>query len=190
MVAGTGGAATGFAASIGAPLAAVAGGLGTGTTRALGVRPRSQQALLIGAAVVAVSVATAAVGPIAFVGLIAPQVARRVLRTPGEPLIGSALTGAVVVLGADILARAILPADPPVGPNGCGKSTLLRARVLTDPVSARPMIVPIGTRHVHGTVGGPNRHPRQGPERFSTGRFEGYDQFHEVTTPCSTPLRR
>ncbi|WP_328395307.1 ABC transporter ATP-binding protein [Nocardia sp. NBC_00416] len=31
----------------------------------------------------------------------------------------------------------------------------LRAQVLTDPVSARPMIVPIGTRHVRGTVGGP-----------------------------------
>ncbi|WP_459546389.1 FecCD family ABC transporter permease [Nocardia sp. X0981] len=89
--------------------------LGADTTRALGVRLRSQQVLLIGAAVVAVSVATAAVGPIAFVGLIAPQVARWVLRAPGEPLIGSALTGAVLVLGADVLARVILPVDLPVG---------------------------------------------------------------------------
>ncbi|MGI5218306.1 ABC transporter ATP-binding protein [Nocardia sp. CA-290969] len=31
----------------------------------------------------------------------------------------------------------------------------LRAQVLVDPVSERPMIVPIGTRHVRGTVGGP-----------------------------------
>lgn len=31
----------------------------------------------------------------------------------------------------------------------------LRARVLSDPESDRPMIVPIGTRHVRGTVGGP-----------------------------------
>ncbi|MGI5218307.1 FecCD family ABC transporter permease [Nocardia sp. CA-290969] len=89
--------------------------LDTDTTRMLGVRLRSQQALLIGAAVVAVSVATAAVGPIEFVGLIAPQVARRMLRTAGEPLIGSALAGAVVVLGADILARVLLPVDLPVG---------------------------------------------------------------------------
>ncbi|MFD3743639.1 ABC transporter ATP-binding protein [Nocardia sp. NPDC058633] len=29
----------------------------------------------------------------------------------------------------------------------------LEATVLTDPVSGRPMIVPIGTRHVHGAVG-------------------------------------
>ncbi|WP_328395305.1 FecCD family ABC transporter permease [Nocardia sp. NBC_00416] len=89
--------------------------LGTDSTRMLGVRLRSQQALLIGAAVVAVSVATAAVGPIAFVGLVAPQVARRLLRSPGEPLIGSALTGGILVLGADILARVLLPVDLPVG---------------------------------------------------------------------------
>lgn len=89
--------------------------LGTDITRVLGVRLRSQQVLLIGAAVVAVSVATAAVGPIAFVGLIAPQVARWVLHAPGEPLIGSALTGAVLVLGADVLARVILPVDLPAG---------------------------------------------------------------------------
>ncbi|WP_280397723.1 ABC transporter ATP-binding protein [Nocardia carnea] len=31
----------------------------------------------------------------------------------------------------------------------------LRAQVLVDPVSERPMIVPIGTRHVRGAVGGP-----------------------------------
>ncbi|WP_459546390.1 ABC transporter ATP-binding protein [Nocardia sp. X0981] len=35
----------------------------------------------------------------------------------------------------------------------------LRARVLTDPVSGRPMIVPIGTRHVYGTAGGPGPAP-------------------------------
>ncbi|MBB5917173.1 iron complex transport system ATP-binding protein [Nocardia transvalensis] len=34
----------------------------------------------------------------------------------------------------------------------------LEASVLDDPVSGRPMIVPIGTRHVVGTVGGPERH--------------------------------
>ncbi|MDJ0394106.1 ABC transporter ATP-binding protein [Rhodococcus sp. G-MC3] len=31
----------------------------------------------------------------------------------------------------------------------------LEARVIEDPVSDRPLIVPIGTRHVRGTVGGP-----------------------------------
>lgn len=89
--------------------------LGADTTRALGVRIQRRQAVLIGTAVVGVSVATAVAGPIAFVGLLAPQLARRLLRTPGEPLIGSALLGAIVVVGADIAARNLFPVDLPVG---------------------------------------------------------------------------
>ncbi|MFG1798478.1 FecCD family ABC transporter permease [Nocardia sp. NPDC049149] len=89
--------------------------LGTDTTRSLGVRIQSQQALLIGASVIGASVATAIVGPVGFVALAAPQIARRVLRTPGEPLIGSALVGAILVVGADVASRSILPADLPVG---------------------------------------------------------------------------
>ncbi|MFI7667057.1 FecCD family ABC transporter permease [Nocardia sp. NPDC049526] len=89
--------------------------LGTDTTRVLGVRIQSQQTLLIGAAVVAASVATAAVGPVTFVALAAPQIARRLLRTPGEPLIGSALTGAILVVGADVASRTLFPVDLPVG---------------------------------------------------------------------------
>lgn len=64
--------------------------LGHETSRVLGVRIHTQQALLIGAAVAAASIATTAVGPISFVAPAAPQIARRLLRTPGEPLIGSA----------------------------------------------------------------------------------------------------
>ncbi|MEV2222317.1 iron chelate uptake ABC transporter family permease subunit [Nocardia vinacea] len=89
--------------------------LGTDTTRVLGVRIQTQQTLLIGAAVVAASVATAAVGPVTFVALAAPQIARRLLRTPGEPLIGSALIGAILVVGADVASRTLFPVDLPVG---------------------------------------------------------------------------
>ncbi|MBF6327947.1 iron chelate uptake ABC transporter family permease subunit [Nocardia transvalensis] len=88
---------------------------GSDTTRALGVRVQTQQALLLGASVAAAGLATAAVGPLSFVGLAAPQLARRVLRTPGEPLIGSALTGALIVVGADVLSRTVFPVDLPVG---------------------------------------------------------------------------
>ncbi|WP_280275626.1 FecCD family ABC transporter permease [Nocardia wallacei] len=88
---------------------------GTETTRALGVRLQAQQGLLLGAAVVAASLATAAVGPVAFVGLAAPQIARRLLRLPGEPVLGSALVGALVVVGADVIARTVVPVDLPVG---------------------------------------------------------------------------
>ncbi|MFD0363243.1 FecCD family ABC transporter permease [Nocardia sp. GCM10030253] len=89
--------------------------LGTETTRVLGVRIQTQQAVLIGAAVVAAAVATAAVGPVGFVGLAGPQIARRILRTPGEPLIGSALIGAILVVGADVASRTLFPVDLPVG---------------------------------------------------------------------------
>ncbi|WP_327115501.1 iron ABC transporter permease [Nocardia sp. NBC_01730] len=89
--------------------------LGADTTRALGVRIQTQQAVLIGAAVVAASVATATVGPVSFVALAGPQIARLLLRTPGEPLIGSALIGAILVVGADVASRALFPVDLPVG---------------------------------------------------------------------------
>ncbi|MFC6012018.1 FecCD family ABC transporter permease [Nocardia lasii] len=89
--------------------------LGEESTRVLGVRIQTQQALLIGAAVVAASVATAAVGPVGFIALAAPQIARMALRTPGEPLIASALTGAALVTVADLISRALLPVELPVG---------------------------------------------------------------------------
>ncbi|WP_024804715.1 iron chelate uptake ABC transporter family permease subunit [Nocardia sp. BMG51109] len=88
---------------------------GSDTSRALGVRLQAQQALLLGAAVVAAALATAAVGPVAFVGLLAPQIARRLLRAPGEPVFGSALVGALIVVGADVIARTVVPVDLPVG---------------------------------------------------------------------------
>nr|WP_309230798.1 iron chelate uptake ABC transporter family permease subunit [Nocardia sp. SYP-A9097] len=88
---------------------------GTDTTRVLGVRIQTQQALLLGAAVTAAALATAAAGPIGFVGLAAPQIARRLLRTPGEPVIASTLVGAIAVVGADLVSRTILPVDLPVG---------------------------------------------------------------------------
>ncbi|WP_188828213.1 FecCD family ABC transporter permease [Nocardia camponoti] len=89
--------------------------LGQESTRVLGVSIQSQQALLIGASVVAASVATAAVGPVGFVALAAPQIARMAFRTPGEPLIASALVGAALVTGADVVARGVSPVDLPVG---------------------------------------------------------------------------
>ncbi|MGW5225928.1 FecCD family ABC transporter permease [Nocardia niigatensis] len=88
---------------------------GTDTTRVLGVRIQTQQAILIAASVGCAALATAAVGPLGFVGLAAPQIARRLLRTPGEPIIASALVGAIAVVGADLLARTAFPVSLPVG---------------------------------------------------------------------------
>lgn len=85
------------------------------SARALGVRvPLARGALLL-AAVVLAAAATAAAGPIAFVALVAPQIAARVLRGPGPALLTSGLVGGVLLLGADLVARTLLPVELPVG---------------------------------------------------------------------------
>ncbi|QLY34530.1 iron chelate uptake ABC transporter family permease subunit [Nocardia huaxiensis] len=101
--------------------------LGTDTVRVLGVRLQTQQAILLGAACAATALAVSTVGPLAFIGLAAPQIARRLLGTPGEPIIGSALVGAIAVLGADLAARTVFPIDLPVGvvTAACGGPFLL-----------------------------------------------------------------
>ncbi|ORM04918.1 iron ABC transporter [Prescottella equi] len=89
--------------------------LGDDNARSLGVRQQSAQAKLLLASVILAAVATAAAGPVGFVALAAPQVAMRLVRSPGPPIIASALTGAVLVVGSDIIARTILPVELPVG---------------------------------------------------------------------------
>ena len=69
---------------------------------------------LIGAALAAV--ATAAVGPIAFVALVSPQIARRLVGPRSAALIPAALVGAVIVVYSDLLARRLFaPTELPVG---------------------------------------------------------------------------
>jgi len=90
--------------------------LGDDTARALGVRtPRLRLALIVVAALLT-GTATAVAGPIGFVALAAPQLARRMLGSAGIPLMGSALTGATVLVVADVIAqRALAPLQIPVG---------------------------------------------------------------------------
>ncbi|MGY1497976.1 FecCD family ABC transporter permease [Streptomyces sp. QTS52] len=91
-------------------------GLDADTAAALGVRVRRTQLGLTLLGVVLAATATGAAGPIGFVALTAPQLARRLTRTPQLPLLGSALTGAVVLVGADLMARTLLPPlEIPVG---------------------------------------------------------------------------
>ncbi|WP_245663295.1 FecCD family ABC transporter permease [Nocardia inohanensis] len=121
------GLAVALAVIAGSARALAAMRFGADTTRVLGVRIQTQQAILLGAAVTCTALATAAVGPLGFVGLAAPQIARRLLRTPGEPILASALTGAIAVVGADLLARTVFPVDLPVGvvTAACGGPFLL-----------------------------------------------------------------
>ncbi|SDG94142.1 iron complex transport system permease protein [Sinosporangium album] len=59
---------------------------------------------------------TSVTGPIAFIALAAPQIGRRLVGAAGTPLLPAALTGAVLLQGADLLAQALLaPVALPVG---------------------------------------------------------------------------
>lgn len=84
------------------------------TARSLGVDVTRARAVQMLVAVVLTATATAVCGPIGFVGFVAPQLAMRVLRTAGPPVLGGGLLGAVVVLAADRLVQS-LPVTLPVG---------------------------------------------------------------------------
>lgn len=86
----------------------VAAGLGTP------VQPVRLALLLVGVGLIAFG--TAAAGPVAFVALAAPQIAQRMAGTAWPPLVASGLTGALVVLGSDLIAREAIPGtELPVG---------------------------------------------------------------------------
>ncbi|MCA2215919.1 FecCD family ABC transporter permease [Jidongwangia harbinensis] len=90
--------------------------MGDDVARALGVPVRWSRMALVGLAVAVCAVATAATGPVAFVALSAPQIARRLTGAAGLQLLPSALTGAVLLVLSDLLAQWLLaPAQLPVG---------------------------------------------------------------------------
>jgi len=93
--------------------------LGDDAAHALGVRVERARLALVGLAVALVSVATVAVGPIGFVALTAPQIARRIARTAGLPLVCAALLGAALTLAADVVGQRLsLPAGVLTGAFG------------------------------------------------------------------------
>lgn len=89
--------------------------LGDDAAKATGTRaePTRLAVMVIGVALVAV--VTAAAGPIAFIALAAPQIARRIARTPGVTIAPAAFTGALLLAGADVVAQHLLPVILPVG---------------------------------------------------------------------------
>ncbi|WP_051705100.1 FecCD family ABC transporter permease [Streptomyces sp. NRRL S-455] len=89
---------------------------GDDTAVALGIRLGRVRLGLSVLGVVLASAATGAAGPVDFVALLAPQIARRLTRTPHIPPVCSALTGALIVVVADLMARRLLsPLELPVG---------------------------------------------------------------------------
>ncbi|GGK04036.1 ABC transporter permease [Pilimelia anulata] len=81
-----------------------------------GVRVDRVRPALVLVAVALTAAATACAGPVAFVALAAPQVARRLTTSSGPGLFAAGLLGAVMLLVSDILAqRLTAPGELPVG---------------------------------------------------------------------------
>lgn len=83
--------------------------LGDDSAAALGLRTERVRLLVVLLAIVLASVATAAAGPVAFVALAAAPIARRLLRGGSSAVLTSALVGAVLVAGSDLVAQHLLP---------------------------------------------------------------------------------
>jgi iron-siderophore transport system permease protein len=91
--------------------------LGDDVAASLGLSPWRQKALGIAAVMLLAGAATAACGPIGFVGLVVPHVARRLGGVDYRWLVPySGLIGALLVTGTDIIGRLVVtPAELQVG---------------------------------------------------------------------------
>jgi iron complex transport system permease protein len=89
--------------------------LGDDAARQLGVHAERTRLLLVLVGVALSATVTSLAGPIAFVALSAPQIARRLTGSAGVTLSASAATGALLLLAADWVAQHALPATLPVG---------------------------------------------------------------------------
>ncbi|WP_055492592.1 iron chelate uptake ABC transporter family permease subunit [Streptomyces sp. TP-A0356] len=90
--------------------------MGDDVSGALGIRVERVRLLLMVSAVLLTAGATAAAGPVGFVALTAPQLARRLTRSPGPNLMPSMVMGATLLIVADLASQRVFGADQlPVG---------------------------------------------------------------------------
>ena len=89
--------------------------MGDDAARSLGVHAERSRLALVCVAVGLTAVATASTGPIAFVALAAPQIARRLTRSATPGLIPAALMGSLLLVASDLAAQRLLSVDLPVG---------------------------------------------------------------------------
>lgn len=96
------------------PLSALS--LGDESARSLGHRPRLIRTVVAVAVTVLTAASVAVAGPIAFVGLLAPYLARAIAGTAmAAQVVLSGLAGAFALLAADIVARVVIkPYEAPV----------------------------------------------------------------------------
>lgn len=94
--------------------------LGDDTVAALGVPPERSCLVLLCAGTGLAAMAVAAAGPIPFVALAAPQLARRATRAAGPNALPAAWTGALLVSAADLATQRVTgSALLPVGEARC-----------------------------------------------------------------------
>ena len=91
--------------------------LGDDVAASLGVRPRRLAAEVIAASAIAVGACVSVCGAIGFVGLVAPVLARSLVRGhPGRAMLPAALIGALLLALADLVVRGVTLDRPlPVG---------------------------------------------------------------------------
>jgi ABC-type enterobactin transport system permease subunit len=90
--------------------------MGDDTASALGVPVERSRLLLLLTGISLTAAATAVAGPISFIALVAPQISRRLCANQQQPLLFAALTGALLLLAADVTAqRLFMPYQIPVG---------------------------------------------------------------------------
>ncbi len=89
--------------------------MGDDAARTTGVPAERTRLLAVVLGVALIATVTAAAGPIAFVALAAPQIARRLARTPGVTVAPAAFTGAFLLAASDLIAQHLLPVTLSVG---------------------------------------------------------------------------
>ena len=82
--------------------------MGDDTARALGVNAEGSRLWLMLFGVTLTAAVTATAGPISFIALAAPQIARRPAGQSSVTLTSSALMGATLLLGADVVSQHLL----------------------------------------------------------------------------------
>ena len=89
--------------------------MGDDMARASGVDANRSRLVLMALGVALTAIVTAAAGPISFIALVAPQIARRLTRSAGPTLGTSGLAGGLLLLIADWAAQHALGVQLPVG---------------------------------------------------------------------------
>jgi iron complex transport system permease protein len=90
--------------------------MGDDAAHALGLAPERNRAALVVVGVALTALVTAVAGPISFVSLAAPQLARRLTGGSGVGMASSAAMGALLLIVSDVIAqRAFAPTQLPVG---------------------------------------------------------------------------